>query len=186
MERIRSQYNSLAAIIFALLIIAAHLVAPASYSMVKNTISELGSQGYDYKAIMQTGFILFGLILIMGISLNEINLRTTPLLVYGFCVMLTGIFCAKPSLTATPFSSSEMQSILHPLFAQAAGIAFSIGILMQLFYTNSKKRKLIHFLFLIAIVGLSIAFLFLSDYPGAIQRLLYFVSLVWLAAFYKP
>ncbi|MBK8089107.1 MAG: DUF998 domain-containing protein [Chitinophagaceae bacterium] len=186
MERIRSQYNSLAAIIFALLIIAAHLVAPATYDMVKNTISDLGSQGYEYKAIMQTGFILFGVILMMGISLNEISLRTMPLLIYALLVALSGIFCARPILNEEALISSEMQSILHPIFAQAAGVAFSIGILLQIFYAESKKRKTIHFLFLIAVIGLSIAFGLNHEFPGIIQRVLYLVSLLWLAVFYKP
>lgn len=186
MERIRSQYNSLAAIIFALLIIAAHLAAPASYSMVKNTFSDLGSQGYEYKAIMQTGFILFGVILMMGISLNEMSLRTLPLLVYGLLVALAGVFCAKPILNEDPFISSEIQSILHPIFAQAAGIFFSIGILLQIFYAESKKRKTIHFLFLAAVIGLSVAFGLNHDFPGIIQRVLYTVSLLWLVVFYKP
>jgi len=186
MERIRSQYNSLAAIIFALLIIAAHLVAPASYSMVKNTISDLGSQGYDYKAIMQTGFILFGVILMLGISLNEMSLRTMPLLIYGLLVDLYGIFCARPIINEESLISSEMQSILHPIFAQAAGVAFSIGILLQIFYAESKKQKTIHFLFLAAVIGLSIAFGLNHEFPGIIQRILYLVSLLWLAVFYKP
>ncbi len=186
MERIRSQYNRLAAIIFVLLIIAAHMLAPDNYNFVRHTISDLGSQGYEYKAVMQTGFILFGLVLMMGISLNEINLRTLPLLIYGLFVTLSGVFCSKPILNSEPFMSSEMQSILHPIFAQAAGLAFSIGILVQLFYAENKKQKIIHFLFFAAVIGLSVAFGLNHEFPGIIQRVLYFVSLIWLAVFYKP
>lgn len=186
MERIKSHYNTVAVILFIVFVITAHFLAPGKYDFAKNTIGDLGSQGYDYKAVMQTGFILFGLVLIMGISLNEINLRTTPLLVYSFCILLTGVFCAKPSLTATPFSSSEMQSILHPLFTQAAGIAFCIGILVQVFYTAGKKKKLVHVLFFILAVCLTVAFFLRPDNPGIIQRVLYAVNLFWLALFYEP
>jgi len=185
MKRIRSHYNVVATVFFFLIIVAAHFLVPDNYDLTKNTISDLGSQGYDYKPLMQVGFIFFGLILILGISLNEINLRTTPLLIYGFCVALTGIFCAKPFVNTEPFSTSEMQSILHPFFAQAAGIAFSIGILMQVFYTNRRSEKIIHVLFLAAVIGLSVTFGLYNDYPGIVQRVLYLVSFIWLAIFYK-
>jgi len=44
---------------------------------------------------MQIGFLSFGLTLGTGIILNKLAWRTVPILVYGLCVALIGIFCTK-------------------------------------------------------------------------------------------
>lgn len=145
MALLKSNYNVIATIFFVLFIIFAHLFATNHYDFTKNTISDLGAQGYSRKIIMQTGFLTFGLLLCTGIILNGLNWRTTPLLIYGLCVALTGIFCTKPFFQHDTYSTA--QTTLHSLFAQVAGISFSIGILMQIFFLADKNLKLIHLFF---------------------------------------
>jgi hypothetical membrane protein len=53
MDYIKSNYNILATGIFMLAIVAAHIFSTNNYDWTKNTISDLGSQGYDRKFIMQ-------------------------------------------------------------------------------------------------------------------------------------
>lgn len=184
MEFFKSNYNSIATILFVIFIITAHLFSSDNYDWTKNTISDLGAQGYSRKLIMQTGFLVFGLTLAFGIALNGISWRTVPILLYGLCVALTGIFCTKPF--TDPGTYSTTQATLHSTFAQIAGVTFSIGILIQMFFAEGNYSKYMHLVFFVLVIGLSMTFGLVNNYQGIIQRLLYVVSFIWLIKYYKP
>lgn len=184
MDFLKSNFNSISTLIFVFFIIVAHVFATNNYDFSKNTISDLGAQAYDRKGIMQIGFLAFGLTLSVGILLNGLSLQTLPILIYALCVALTGIFCTKPFFPNTSFS--EIESTLHSIFAQVAGISFSIGILTQIFYATDKQEKTAHFIFFLLVIGLSASFGLLKNYQGIAQRLLYLVSFIWLIKFFKP
>lgn len=139
MEFLKSNYNIISTALFVLFIVVAHIFSTNNYDWTKNTISDLGAQGYERKLIMQTGFLVFGLTLVIGIFLKGLSWRTSTILVYGLCVALTGVFCTKPFVNLDTYSTT--QSTLHSLFAQIAGVAFSIGILTQLFFTYVTFKK---------------------------------------------
>lgn len=184
MDYIKSNYNIISTTFFVLAIVVAHIFSTNNYDWTKNTISDLGSQGYHRKLIMQFGFLAFGLTLSAGILANGLTWRTTPILIYGLCVGLTGIFCTKPFFSFDHFSAS--QATIHSALAQIAGATFTLGILLQLFYSADKSEKWIHFIFFILVVGLSASFGLVKNYQGIAQRLLYLTSFIWLTKFYKP
>lgn len=183
MEFLKSNYNIISTALFWVFIIVAHIVSTDNYDWTKNTISDLGAQGYDRKLIMQIGFLTFGLTLAIGLFLNGLSWRTLPILVYGLCVALTGIFCTKPFVDLNTYSTT--QSTLHSTFAQMAGVAFSVGILTQIFFTTDKNLKYIHIVFFILVIGLSATFGLLKNNQGIAQRLLYLTSFLWLIKYYK-
>lgn len=184
MELLKSNYHILSTALFVGFILVAHIFSAHHYEWTTNTISDLGAQGYDRKLIMQIGFLVFGLTLSLGIILNGLSWRTTPILIYALCVGLTGIFCTQPFTDAVPFSETE--ATLHSAFAQIAGIAFSIGILTQVFFTADVSTKYIHIVFFTLVIGLSATFGLLNNFQGIAQRLLYLVSFIWLLKYYKP
>ncbi len=184
MEFFKSNYNTISTLIFVFVIFISHIFSTNDYQWTKNTISDLGSQGYDRKLIMQIGFLAFGLILSAGILANGLTWRTTPILIYGLCVGLTGIFCTKPFFNLDNYSAT--QATIHSALAQIAGASFTIGILVQLLYTTDKGGKLIHFAFFILVIGISVSFGLVKNYQGIVQRLLYLTSFIWLVKFYKP
>jgi len=184
MELLKTNYNIISTILFVVFIIIAHVFSTNNYDWTKNTISDLGAQGYDRKLIMQIGFLAFGLVLSAGIFLNGPSLRTAPILVYGLCVALTGVFCTKPFFDNYTYSTT--QSTLHSTFAQIAGVTFSIGVLTQIFLTTDNNVKYIHLAFFILVIGLSATFGLLKNYQGIAQRLLYLTSFIWLIKYYKP
>jgi hypothetical membrane protein len=184
MTLFKSNYNIISTALFVVFIIVAHIVSTDNYNWTKNTISDLGAQGYAKKLIMQIGFLTFGLTLAIGLFLNGFTLRTSPIFIYGICVALTGIFCTKPFIDLDTYSTT--QSTLHSTFAQIAGVTFSIGILTQIFLTTNNNLKFIHVVFFIIVIGLSITFGLLKNYQGIVQLLLYFVSFIWLIKYYKP
>ena len=106
MDYIKNNYNILSTALFILAIVVAHIFSTNNYDWTKNTISDLGSQGYDRKLIMQFGFLVFGLILAIGILANGLTWRTTPILIYGLCVGLTGVFCTKPYFNLDNYSTT--------------------------------------------------------------------------------
>ena len=184
MEFFKTNYNIFSTLLFVVFIIVAHIFSTNYYDWTKNTISELGAQGYERKLIMQIGFFAFGLTMCLGIFLNGLSIRTLPILIYGLCVALTGIFCTKPFFDINTYSTT--QSTLHSTCAQIAGLTFSIGILAQIFYTTDKNLKYIHIAFFILVIGLSALFGLLKNYQGIAQRLLYLTSFIWLVKYYKP
>lgn len=184
MNFLKENYHIIATAIFVLVILAAHLFSANNYQWTQNTISDLGSQRYERKFIMQFGFLAFGLTIAAGIMLKGFDWRTTPVLVYGLCVGLTGIFCTKPFFTTDDYDAT--QAAIHSALAQAAGLSFTIGILMQMFYSDEKTQKWIHFAFFILVIGFSSAFGLTKGYKGVAQRLLYLTSFIWLIKFYKP
>lgn len=184
MDFFKSNYNTISTALFVVAIVIAHLFSTHNYEWTKNTISDLGSQGYDRKLIMQLGFLAFGLTLTTGILLNGLAWRTMPILVYGLCVGLTGIFCTKPFFEADTYS--ETQAMLHSAFAQIAGVAFTFGILVQLFFTSNRAEKFTHLTFFVLVIGFSASFGLVKGYQGVFQRLLYMTSFIWLIKFFKP
>ena len=184
MEYLKSNYHIISITLFVVFIIVAHIFSTDNYDWIKNTISDLGAQCYDRKLIMQIGFLAFGLTLAIGIFLNGLSWRTSPILVYGLCVALTGIFCTKPFVNLDTYSTT--QSTLHSIFAQIAGVTFSIGVFTQIFFTSDNNSKPIHVTFFVLVIGLSATFGFLKNYQGIAQRLLYLTSFIWLIKYYKP
>lgn len=183
MDLLKANYNTLSTALFVLAIVVAHLVATHNYDWTKNTISDLGAQGYDRKFIMQFGFLAFGITIAVGIFLNGLTLRTTPVLIYALCVGLTGVFCVKPFFATESYSAS--QSAIHSALAQVAGAAFTLGILVQLFFAQNKSDKWTHFVFFMLVMGFSASFGLFKNYQGIAQRLLYLTSFIWLVKFYR-
>jgi len=184
MEFYKSNYHQLATICFVLFIALAHIFSTNHYDWTRNTISDLGAQAYSRKLIMQIGFISFGLLLSGGIFLNGFSWRTSPILIYGLSIAFTGVFCTKPFFNFDHYST--LASSLHSGFAQLAGLSFSVGILVQLFYSSNNNLKYMHLLFFVLVIGLSVTFGVIKNYQGIVQRLLYLASFIWLLKYYKP
>ncbi len=178
-------YPRFASLLFTTLILVAHLFAQEGYRTLFHTISDLGSQGYRWGMVMRFGFLAFGLSVVAGVFADGFEWRTFPLGLYGASVAMTGIFCAKPFLDRGQ-SFSAVEDRLHSFFATLAGIAFCIGMAMQVLYSGSIGEGALHLLFLAAVTAISIAFGLNRNFRGLIQRGLYLVSLLWFGWFFSP
>lgn len=184
LEHFRIHYPILATIVFEVSIVVAHLIAPDSYDWRRNTISDLGAQGYERNGIMRTGFLAFGVILAVGCVISGPDWRRVPILLYGSCVALAGVFCTKPFSGAAAYSVTHAS--LHSAFAQAAGVLFSVGLVLHIVFASTARERFIHAAFLVGVIGLSAAFGSSGAYPGVMQRLLYLLSFIWLVRWYRP
>jgi hypothetical membrane protein len=59
MDFLKSNYNIISTVLFVFVIVIARIFSTYNYDWTKNTISDLGSQGYERKLIMQFGFFGF-------------------------------------------------------------------------------------------------------------------------------
>lgn len=184
MEFFKNHYNLFAVEFFILAIVVADIFSTCNYNWTRNTISDLGSQGYPYRLIMQIGFLTFGFTLAFGIISSGLTWPKFPILIYAIGVALTGIFSTRPFFASDHYSLSE--SNIHSFLAQVAGVAFTVGILFQLYFSPSQKEKWINLIFLILVLGFSISFGLFKNHQGLAQRLLYFTSFIWLVKLFKP
>ena len=187
MNKVLSKYPIIAIVFFVSMIFLAHLLAIPDYSWTSNTVSELAAQGYPLKWIMQIGFIGFGSLIVIGICSNIYNQNSDlwidiPIGIYAMAIIVSGIFCTRPFMVDEPFSPSEAQ--IHSVGASVAGFMFSIGILVNGLKAKPKPTKLIHFVFLVFVIGMSALFGMSSTYQRAFQKIMYLGSFVWLGKFY--
>ena len=173
------KFTILSVIFIVLVILIAHIFVPEPYNWMHNTISELASQGYPNKWIMQIGFIGFGVLLSIGTITSfrqegKYRFRHLPLLIYALGILMTGIFCTRPFVDGVPYS--EVEARLHSSFASIAGFALSAAMLLY-FLTDHSRRRILHAISLVLVLGLSISFGLASSYAGIVQRILYLVSI---------
>lgn len=183
------KFNILAVLVFTIVILIAHICSVAGYDWRMNTVSDLGSQGYPRKWIMQVGFILFGLILCAGIfrkfSMHTIDYATDiPMGLYGLGILISGICCTEPFVDGVKYSAIE--SSIHSASATFAGIAFSMAILFSGLKAEESAMRWIHFIFLGFVLGMSIYFGLSRSNNGLIQKLMYAGSFIWIIKFYTP
>jgi len=99
-------------------------------------------------------------------------------MLYGLAILMSGIFSTNPFIDGAPYSEAEAQ--LHTVFATAAGVALSVGILLVALIETTKSRRVMHWIALVLTVLLS---MLLGNFPmvmGAFQRALWVVGFSWL------
>ncbi len=178
---------SIAVAYFVVVILVAHFFAQPNYLWSQNTISDLAAQGHENKWIMQTGFIGFGALIVLGagyyLKQNARLYFLYAVAVYGLSILMAGIFCTAPIEANLPFSVSDAE--LHSLFAMIAGFAMTLGILLQIVFSANRRERGIRVVFLLLVIGFSASFGIaeggeLDMYKGILQRLLYVSGLAWL------
>jgi hypothetical protein len=117
-------------------------------------------------------------------ALGKIYYPDIPILIYGLSILFAGIFCTAPIDPSLTYSTREAQ--WHSLFATVAGFALSGAILWYALVAGSTTERIYHLVFLVLIVGISIAFgaTESGSLPigrGIVQRGLYLVAFIWLA-----
>lgn len=177
---------TISVLFFCTTIIIAHFISPADYDWKVNTISEFGSQQYNFKWVMQVGFIGFGILLSYGyivemLKNNRLDIKYLMLILYGVSILITGFFCTKPFRPTETYN--VMESNIHSLFAQIAGICLSISILLHFISAQAIGLKAIHFSYFLFVILISLAFGLNPNIQGIIQRILYLGSFSWIIFF---
>jgi hypothetical membrane protein len=168
-------------------LVAAHVLAPDSYSWRTNTISELASQHYEHAWITRAGFITFGG-MIGATAARQLAAgkrhwtESLPLVLYGTSIAATGVFSAAPFESGVAFSQTE--SHIHSVFANTAGASLSAAILAKAWTARSRRERLGHAAALAFVTLSSAMFQIQPEYRGAWQRALWIGGLGWLTLSY--
>lgn len=173
---------------FGITIFIAERTAPEEYSEKLNTISELGCQTYENRAIMQWGFKGFGLILFFGIivnvneSLKELYF-SIPLMFYSIFMFLSGIFSTKPFEHLVFYSIKE--SKINAFFTQVADLSFALLIVMKLIMETGVANRIINISILVFTLYTSVQSGRNIDNKGVYQRIMYLGCFFWLIYAYS-
>jgi hypothetical protein len=179
----------IAPILIIVFMMWASAVTP-NYSHITNTVSQLSAQGQPYPVIMNTGFVIFGLLingfafgLYRALQNEKSNIGLLiGLLVFGSCILVLG-FVNDYSLS--PDVSQNLEGHLHKLIAQISLVGFLLAMFFLAHTTyNRPEWQFIMYITVIAaifIVGFGFLSLALSkSIQGLLQRGLYGIILAWI------
>lgn len=82
--------------------------------------------------------------------------RELPLVLYGAGMLLAGVFSAEPFIDGVEYSMVEAQ--LHSVAASVVGVGISFAVLAYALSDQPARRRSIHAVALVGIVGLSALF----------------------------
>lgn len=151
------------------------------YSIIKNSISELGGQNVPKNWIMNLTIALLSLSTI-ALGTKMLKLKSSLLIVlYFFCFsfLLTGIYKVA-AINAEPFSYKYNHDALHSLFSGITGFAFSLFCALLVWDLKFKTYKIQTLLVFIMVIGLSYLIFKFPEFKGISQRIMFMLSFGWL------
>lgn len=164
-------------LIFAAAIILGPFYTVENYSVIANTVSELGAQMTRNNFVAIIGFVAFGL----GIVIEWLRRRTwvtAPFLLFGVFIAAAGLLPHRPIDPEIAYNDTVHR--LHSVMASASGIAVTLGFLWQGVRESVTKIRIGHFYMAGICLTLPMAMFAMPEFQGMIQRLMYFQVFVWL------
>ena len=151
-----------------------------TYSIVRNTTSQLGAQSTKNAWIMNATFILVGISCIIEAWLHLGNFWFQKILlnIFGLGLICTAIFHHAPVTEGVIFSAREDD--LHSVVSSIVGITFIIYAISSAFIEKTTRNRTIDILVGLAASLFSFLMLTLPDYAGIWQRTMFIISFVWL------
>ena len=182
----------LAPALLLLLYIIASLLNPG-FDHISKTVSQLGVNDRNYPWVMDSGFILFGVLmfpLASGLYLRfsshfMAKLLWLTLVLCGVGVLLVGVFHAEPDIVLGSWISKGM---LHNAFAGMAILSLIVAMLAaaDIFQHYAAWRRFVLPSVLMAAVTISLVLLFsagvVDRWLGVFELLFYALALVWMGA----
>lgn len=160
------------------------------YSPVSDTISQMGARDRPYSIVLNSGYIIYGTIII-GIIYNiyrrlyhttKINILAVLLILHAFGSIFLAVFPDKPDTTGVYFS----ENIIHNTFS---GISYITVVLAILVYSITALK--VRTTKIIAIAGIAVVFInlamplinvvsYFKEISGMLQRFFIFCSFSWV------
>lgn len=183
--------GAIAPFVLAAFIVWAGIVTPG-YSHISETVSQLGAWHRPYPEVMNSGFVVFGLLIggfAYGLYLKlgkgtGARVVLALLLTYAAGIILAGIFRDDPAA----LEEATLGAILHSIFAQVAfwGLTLGMMVFSRTTYKDIYWKGFQWFSSGIIIFNLLSSMVFLMKFAGPIEGLLqrsfYAISLLWIEA----
>lgn len=168
-------------------VIFAQVIAPAEYTMLNNTISELGAQNYSHRWILKLGLIGFGVLLMAGFvfkysKIHQLANQDIAGILYAMFVAFCGLVDTEPFLPDQPFLITE--SLWHSAFATLAGTFFVLHMALSTTRITNNQKRTLHLATITSILVLAGLFgltqLNVIGGKGLIQRTMLIIGAGWL------
>ena len=174
-------YIKLGILIFAAAILLGPFYTVEGYSVIANTVSELGAQMTRNNFVAIIGFTAFGL----GIVIEWLRHRswvTIPFLLFGIFIIAAGLLPHRPINLAVPYN--EIIHRLHSVMASAGGIAVTLGFLWQGLRESAIKKRIFDLYMASICLIMPMAMFSIPEFQGLIQRLMYVQVFIWMWFFF--
>lgn len=190
MEKIldKCEQKNFLVIPFILLILVMFILpfySAESYTIIKNTTSQLGAQQTKNAWVMNVIFIALGTACILD-SLSHFRrflFLMILLCVFGLTLFLTGIFRHAPIDPLLSYDAYE--DTLHSLFATITGTSFTVFAISSSFIEKKIRNRLIDISVGIFATVFSILMGTTPEFSGIWQRMIFLVSFLWLIVIIK-
>jgi hypothetical membrane protein len=170
------------AAVYLMMILVAFILpffSAESYSIVGNSLSELGAQDTPGSWVMNLVFILLSIVTVLLATriLRRFWFQLYLLYFFALALFFTAIYHHAP-IDRTVYL--EREHLLHSIFSFVTGTAFSVYCVAVAFIIKEAvPRASAIFMFCLAI-GLSVLMLVYPDYRGIFQRVLFITAFGWL------
>jgi hypothetical protein len=158
---------------------------PDGYSWLSHTTSESAAQGIRGAWLARSGFVLFGLSVLLLVALT-CRRRWGPVAAalhatFGAFMLATAVFSTRPWQSGPAYDRTE--DLLHSVAATGVGFAFALGVGAVLMRTWRARRRQWPFdvAAVLASVLLPLAMSALPGTAGAWQRLMFAIAYAWYA-----
>jgi hypothetical protein len=100
------------------------------------------------------------------------------LAVFGAAMLGAGFWSAAPIDPALPFDAAE--DAKHSMMANVMGAAFCFAAVARLWQTGWPRHDWLGWLAAVGAVALPLTMLQLPDFAGAIQRVMFAITFLWI------
>jgi hypothetical membrane protein len=181
MKQMQQKLYLLCLVIFILIIFILPIFSFQGYSIILNSISQLGGQWHPYAWVMNIfGFMLMGFAIVVLFADVKLRLVSKSLvLAFGVLMFLVGFFQHEP--IASYGVNNVFESNMHSLIASVMGFAVTAFAIILVFDKNGNRSYRITALVAAMVSSLfSVGLVVFPDYYGLIQRVMFIFILCWL------
>lgn len=174
-------------IFFLIVVFIALFQKNNTFNLMSDSFSMLGGQDFDDKWIMNTGWMGFGILLIIIVSFYHQKdslpiYLSYPMLSFGFSVFFLGIFSGNSGLANDSINLEEVSD--HFIFYGIALGSLALSIVFHILVTKNTKTKMAHLIYFAIFILSILLYLLIPDLKGLIEKLGWLVMMAWLMCMY--
>jgi len=174
--------GTLYALVYILMVLTAFVLpffSSEEYSIVGNSLSELGAQSTPGNWIMNGVFILLSIVTIL-LGSKVLRRFWIPLYLLFFFAIALGFTAIYRHAPITDSYFLEGEHITHSIFSMITGVAFSAYCIAIVFTISKSIDKALAFLMFSIAIGLSLFMVTFPQYRGVFQRTLFITAFAWI------
>lgn len=174
--------GTLYAAVYILMVLTAFILPSFSseaYSIVGNSLSELGAQSTSGNWIMNSVFILLSIVTVL-LGTKVLRRFWIPLYLLYFFAIALGFTAIYQHAPVSNLFYLEGEHITHSIFSLITGVAFSAYCIAIVFTISKSVDKALAFLMFCLAIGLSLLMVTYPQYRGVFQRTLFITAFAWI------